>query len=89
MAMGEGGTGQGSGLGGEPTAEVACPADFADYRLAFSVSRHSRPVVVVGSTESGCGGSEITAGGQTQPSLADDGTVAALADQVVSVHWEP
>jgi len=50
--------------------------------------RHSRPAVVVRSTQTGCGGSQITADGRTQPSLADDGTVAALADQVVSVHWE-
>jgi hypothetical protein len=71
----------------EPAVALGCLADFADYQLAFSVSRYSRPVVVVWSTEPGCGGSRITVDGQRQPSLADDGTVA-LADQVVSVKWE-
>jgi len=72
----------------EPDVALPCPADFADYQLAFSVSRHSRPVIVVHSTQTGCGGSQITVDGHMQPSLADDGTVVALADQVVSVHWE-
>jgi len=72
----------------EPDVALGCPADFADYQLAFSVSRHSRPVVVVRSTQTGCGGSGITVDGQRQPSLADNGGVVALADQVVSVHWE-
>jgi hypothetical protein len=72
----------------EPAVALGCPADFADYQLAFSVSRHSRPVVVVRSTQTGCGGSQITVDGHRQPSLADDGTVAALADQVVDVYWE-
>lgn len=72
----------------EPAVAISCPADFADYQLAFSVSRHSRPVVVVWSTQTGCGGSGITVDGRRQPALAD-GTVAALADQVVSVNWKP
>jgi hypothetical protein len=72
----------------EPDITLACPADFADYQLAFSVSRHSRPVVVVWSSQSGCGGAQVTVDGRQQPSLADDGTVAALVDQVVSVHWQ-
>jgi hypothetical protein len=72
----------------EPDVALGCPADFADYQLAFSVSRHSRPVVVVRSNQNGCGGSGITVDGHRQPSLADDGGVVALADQVVSVHWE-
>jgi hypothetical protein len=72
----------------EPDVALPCPADFADYQLTFSVSRHSRPVVVVQSTQTGCGGSQITVDGHRQPSLADDGTVVALADQVVSVKWE-
>jgi hypothetical protein len=73
----------------EPDVTLNCPADFADYQLAFSVSRHSRPVVAVWSTYNGCGGSGITVDGQRQPSLADDGAVAALVDQVVGVHWQP
>jgi hypothetical protein len=72
----------------EPDVALPCPADFANYQLAFSVSRHSRPVVVVQSTQNGCGGSQITVDGHSQPSLADDGAVAALADQVVSVKWQ-
>jgi hypothetical protein len=73
----------------EPDIAIACPADFADYQLAFSVSRHSRPVVVVRSNQSGCGGSQVTVDGRQQPSLADGGAVPALVDQVVSVHWQP
>jgi hypothetical protein len=73
----------------EPAVALGCLADFADYQLAFSVSVHSRPVVVVRSTKPECGGLGITADGRRQPSLADDGTVTALADQVVSVNWEP
>ena len=72
----------------EPAVALGCLADFADYQLAFSVSRHSRPVVVVWSTQSGCGGAQVTVDGRQQPSLADDGAVAALVDRVVSVHWQ-
>jgi hypothetical protein len=72
----------------QPDVMLGCPADFADYQLAFSVSRHSRPVVVVWSTQSGCGGAQVTVDGRQQPSLADDGAVAALVDRVVSVHWQ-
>ena len=39
----------------EPDVALGCPADFADYQLAFSVSRYSRPVVVVRSSQTGCG----------------------------------
>jgi hypothetical protein len=72
----------------EPIGPVACPAIFAEYQLAFSVSLHSRPVVVVSTNEIGCDGSGITVSGQQQPPLADDGQVAALADQVVTVTWQ-
>ena len=72
----------------EPLGTVACPAIFAQYQLAFSVSRHSRPVVVVSSNETGCGGSGVTVNGQQQPPLADHGTVAALVGQVVTVTPE-
>jgi hypothetical protein len=68
----------------EPPGAVACPADFEDDQLSFSVSAHSRPVVVVSANESGCGGAQVTVDGQAQPALADDGTVAALVRQVVS-----
>ena len=72
----------------EPTAAVVCPADFEDYQLSFSVSRNSRPAVVVSATETGCGGAQVTVNGQSQPSLADDGSVGALVRQVVSVTPE-
>ena len=68
---------------------VHCPAIFADYTLSFSVSRSSRPVVVVTANETGCGGAGITVNGQQQPPLVDqNGTVASLVDQVVNVNWE-
>ena len=72
----------------EPLGTVACPAIFAEYQLAFSVSRYSRPVVAVSSNETGCGGSGIIVNGQAQPPLEDYGTVAALVDHVVAVTWE-
>jgi hypothetical protein len=71
-----------------PSAVVSCPAIWADYQLAFSVSRQSRPVVVVSANQDGCGGAGITVNGRTQPALQDHGTVAALVDQVVTVAWE-
>jgi hypothetical protein len=73
----------------EPPGTMACPAELADYRLAFSVSRHSRPVVVVWSAEWGCGGSAVTVGGHPQPALKDNGAVAALADQVLHIAPGP
>jgi hypothetical protein len=72
----------------EPPGAVACPADFEDYQLSFSVSAHSRPAVVVSANESGCGGAQVTVDGRAQPALADDGTVAALVRQVVSATPE-
>ncbi len=66
----------------------ACPADFEDYQLSFSVSRPSRPAVVVRTTESGCGGAQVAVNGQSQPSLADYGAVGALVRQVVPVTPE-
>jgi hypothetical protein len=71
-----------------PSEVVSCPAIWADYQLAFSVSRQSRPVVVVSANQDGCGGAGITVNGRTQPALDDHGTVAALVDQVVTVTWE-
>jgi hypothetical protein len=74
----------------EPLGTVACPAIFAEYRLAFSVSRASRPVVVVSWNEIGCGGVGITVNGRSQPPLTGQGgTVAALVDHVVHVSWGP
>ena len=72
----------------EPPRVVACPADFEDYQLSFSVSGRSRPAVVVRATESGCGGAQIAVNGRPQPALADHGAVAALVRQVVSATPE-
>jgi hypothetical protein len=72
----------------EPLESIACPAIFAEYRLAFSVSPGTRPVVVVSANQPGCGGAGITVNGRQQPPLADPGTVAALADSVVKVTWQ-
>jgi len=71
-----------------PTGAIACPAEWADYQLGFSLTGTSRPVVVV-STGGICGGSAITVGGHPQPALQDDGAVAALADQVLHVTPGP
>jgi len=73
----------------EPVGTVACPAIVAEYQLAFSVSRSSRPVVVVSWNVIGCGGAGITVDGRPQPPLTDQGgTVAALVGQMVHVSWE-
>jgi hypothetical protein len=75
-------------LQAEPIGTVACPADFEDYQLSFSVSSRSRTAVVVSASETGCGGAGITVNGQSQPPLADDGAVGALVRQVVPVTPE-
>lgn len=78
-----------NGMQAEPLGTVNCPAIFADYTVSFSVSRSSRPAVVVTANETGCGGAGITVNGQQQPPLVDqDGTVASLVDQVVKVTWQ-
>lgn len=72
----------------EPDETWSCPAIFADYQLSFSVSRASRPAVVVSANETGCGGAGLSVNGRQQPALVDQGgTVAALVDRVVSVTW--
>lgn len=76
------------GLQAEPLGAVACPAIFAEYQVAFSVSRHHRPAVVISFNETGCGGTGITVNGRPQPALEDNGRVAALVDQVVTVTWQ-
>ena len=77
-----------NGLPAEPLGTVACPAIFADYQVAFSVSRPSRPAVVISFNETGCGGTGITVHGRPQPPLEDHGSVAALVDQVVKVTYQ-
>jgi hypothetical protein len=68
-----------------PPEALSCPAILPRYQLAFSVSGHSRPDVVV---SEGCGGTGITVDGQSQPSL-DGGMTAAIADQVLHVTSRP
>lgn len=68
----------------QPPVTIACPSDSETYRLALSVSRRSRPVVVISATESGCGGSGVTVNGQPQPALDDQGAVGALAHQALA-----
>ena len=72
-----------------PPGIVVCPADLVSYQLAFSVSRNSRPGVVVSAVPSGCPATGITVDGQSQPSLADDGAAAALAGQVLHLTSRP
>jgi hypothetical protein len=69
----------------QPVQVPDCPAIFAYYRLAFAVSRHSRPAVVVLATRQPCGGAQIRAGAQTQPPLEDAGTVVSTADGLLGV----
>jgi len=69
--------------------EPFCPLIFATYRLAFAVSRHSRPVVVVSASRWPCGGAKISVGGREQPPLQDAGTVVATADRLLGVTPEP
>jgi hypothetical protein len=73
----------------QPVLIANCPMIFADYRLAFAVSRLSRPAVVVSATRNPCEGAQIRAGGRMQPPLEDEGTVVAVADQLLGVTPEP
>jgi hypothetical protein len=73
----------------EPALNLNCPLIFADYRLAFAVSRHRRPVVVVSATRWPCGGTGITVGGQPQPPLADNGAVVAIVDRALGINPRP
>ena len=73
----------------EPPVAFACPASFVTYRLALSVSRHSRPVVVIWANSISCGGSAITVDGRAQPALADDGAVAAAAEHALGFTPKP
>jgi hypothetical protein len=73
----------------QPVLIANCPMIFADYRLAFAVSRHSRPAVVVSATQNPCEGAQIRAAGRRQPPLEDEGTVVAIADQLLGVTPGP
>ena len=73
----------------EPPVAFSCPATFVTYRLALSVSRRSRPVVVIWANSISCGGTAITVDGRAQPALADDGAVAAAADRALGYTPKP
>ncbi len=73
----------------EPPVAINCPAIFVTYQLALSVSRHSRPVVMIWTNSIGCGGTAITVDGRPQPGLADDGAVAVAADQALGYTPKP
>jgi hypothetical protein len=73
----------------EPPVAFGCPAIFAEYRLGLSVSRHTRPVVVITTNQWSCGGSGITVDGRAQPGLADGGAVAALVNRALGIKPTP
>ena len=73
----------------QPVAEPFCPLIFASYQLAFAVSPHSRPVVVVTASQWPCGGAQISVGGRKEPPLQDSETVIATADRLLGVTPEP
>ncbi|MGH3152738.1 MAG: hypothetical protein ACRDOB_18685 [Streptosporangiaceae bacterium] len=73
-----------------PPEALMCPvapAGLWSYQLAFSVSRHSRPDVMVSDTW--CSGLGITVDGQPQPSLGDVDAVAAIAGQALHLTSRP
>jgi hypothetical protein len=66
-----------------PVQTIGCPLVFAEYRLAFAVSRRARPAVVVMASRWPCEGAQIRVSGRLQPPLEDAGTVVTTADQVL------
>ena len=76
-------------LPAEPPLAFLCPADLANYQLALSVSRHSRPVVVISTSQTSCGGVGIAVRGREQPALADHGTVVAIANRALGFTPRP
>jgi hypothetical protein len=73
----------------EPPVWISCPAIFVTYQLALSVSRHTRPDVVIFANSISCGGTAITVDGRPQPGLADDGAVAAAAARALGYTPKP
>ncbi len=73
----------------QPVQAISCPLVFADYRLAFAVSRQARPVVVVVATRWPCEGAQIRVSGRLQPPLEDAGTVVTAADRVLGFTPRP
>jgi hypothetical protein len=73
----------------QPVQTISCPLIFAYYRLAFAVSRHAGPVVVIMATQSPCEGAQIRVSGRLQPPLQDAGAVVTTADQALGVTPRP
>ncbi len=73
----------------QPVGEPSCPLIFATYRLAFAVSLHSPPVVVISASLWPCGGADISVDGRAQPPLQDGGVVVDTADRLLGVSPEP
>jgi hypothetical protein len=73
----------------EPPVTINCPLILVTYQLSLSVSRHTRPVVVVWANDIGCGGTAITVNGRPQPALADGGAVAAAANRALGYTPKP
>jgi hypothetical protein len=67
----------------EPTTFANCPAIYATYRLAFAVSRHQAPVVIVTATLQPCLGVQISVDGRKQPPLEDGAAVVAIAERLL------
>lgn len=67
----------------EATVTANCPAIFANYRLAFAVTRHSAPAVVLTATMQSCLGIGVTVLGHKQPTLAVSGALVSAADRLL------
>ena len=68
---------------------ISCPMIFAEYRLAFAVSPHSVPAVVVTASRWPCEGARVRADGRMQPSLQDAAGVVAAVDRLLDVTPGP
>jgi len=73
----------------EPTRIAFCPLIFASYRLAFAVSVHSAPIVVVTATQNPCLGAQIAVDGRRQPPLQDEAAVVAIANRLLGFTPRP
>jgi hypothetical protein len=72
-----------------PGKTISCALGFAEYRLAFAVSAHSSPAVVVTASQWPCEGAQVRVDGRMQPSLQDAAGVVAVADRLLGVTPRP
>jgi hypothetical protein len=72
-----------------PVMTISCPLIFAAYRLAFAVTRLSRPAIVVTASRWQCEGAQVSVGAQKEPSLQNAATVVAIADRLLGVTPQP